>query len=178
MRFSLVLLMLSLMGLGAVAQGQAWVPFQGELPGHAFVPTGENSGAGAICRMTGPLEVSPRHLLGSVQEEDGRLVCRGATYSASEHAPSGKKIISDPQFEVLVVGDDPPSKLANTAAECPFESHYEGHMFCEGSVRWENLEPKVGVEEIWQGLLCVKALRDCDERGGSGSVVCRRWDKK
>jgi hypothetical protein len=138
--------------------------------------------------MTGPSDVSPKHLLGSVQEDDGELVCRGATYSAGEYPlRSGKRIIADPQFDVLVIEDlqtatqetTPgvvPEAEVGAAGECPWETHYDGHLFCEGSVNWENLKPKVGVKEIWQGLLCVRALEDCGERGGNGSVVCRRWD--
>ena len=92
-----------------------WVPFDGEIPENAVMPTDENRYAGAICRMTGPRQVSPTHLLGSVQEVDGEFVCRGGTYSARRYRPAGGKvIISDPEFEVLVVADVQPE-----AAECP-----------------------------------------------------------
>ena len=190
MRFTslVTVLAVAFIGINNVVEGQGWVPYEGEMPANAFMPTRENPGAGAICRMTGPSEVSPQHLLGSVQEDDGELVCRGATYSAGEYPPgSGTRIIADPEFDVLVIEDLQtaaqeaipglvPQAEVDTAGECPWENHYEGHLFCEGSVDWENLRPKVGVEEIWQGLLCVKALEDCGERGGNGSVVCRRWD--
>ena len=187
---SLVLfLAISLLGIRNVVEGQEWVPYEGEMPGNAVMPTRDNPNAGAICRMTGPPDVSPKHLLGSVQEEEGELVCRGVTYSGGKYTRgSGKRIIADPQFDVLVVdllsaaqretADMAPVTKADEASECPWEAHYAGHLFCEGSVQWENLKPKVGVEEIWQGLLCVRALQDCEERGGSGSVVCRRWDAK
>ena len=188
---SLVLfLAISLLGIRNVVEGQEWVPYEGEMPANAVMPTRDNPNAGAICRMTGPPDVSPKHLLGSVQEEEGELVCRGVTYSGGKYTRgSGKRIIADPQFDVLVIEDLPtapreapagivPEASIKAAGECPWETHYEGHLFCEGSVRWENLKPKVGVEEIWQGLLCVKALQDCGERGGNGSVVCRKWDAK
>ena len=171
-----------------VVDGQEWVPYEGEMPANAFMPTPDNPNAGAICRMTGPSDVSQRHLVGSVEEEEGELVCRGVTYSAGKHTlESDRRIVADPHFDVLVFAAAPAAVRQATAGmvakaevdaagECPWGTHYAGHLFCEGSVQWENLKPKVGVEEIWQGLLCVKALQDCGERGGNGSVVCRRWD--
>jgi hypothetical protein len=190
-RFNSLFLFLAVavFGISAV-EGQRWVPFEGSMPAHAFTPTRENPEAGAICRMTGPPDVSPKHLLGSVQEERGELVCRGATYSGDEYKRgNGRRIIADPQFDVLVLADlrsvaqqaaagVAPQEQGDAASQCPWETHYNGHLFCEGSVNWENLKPKVGVQEIWQGLLCVRALEDCGERGGNGSVVCRKWDEK
>ena len=192
MRFTSLVLFLAVavLGIGDVARGQEWVPYVGEMPANAFMPTRDNPNAGAICRMTGPSDVSQKHLLGSVHEKEGELVCRGVTYPTGKYTlESGSRIIADPKFDVLVIEDLPtatrealagmvPEAAVNAAGECPWETHYEGHMFCEGSVQWENLKPKVGVQEIWQGLLCVRALEDCGERGGSGSVVCRRWDAK
>ena len=183
---SLVLLLtVAVSGITAMAGAQAWVPYDGAMPANAVMPTRDNPHAGAICRMTGPSDLAQKHLLGSVQERDGELVCRGVTYSAGKYGEESARIIADLQFEVLVIEDVPRAETASSGAvmahaesDCPWETHYDGHLFCEGSVNWENLKPKVGVEEIWQGLLCVRALEDCGERGGNGSVVCRRWDAK
>ena len=97
---------IAVLGMSNFAEAQEWVPFDGEIPENAVMPTDENRYAGAICRMTGPRQVSPTHLLGSVQKFDGEFVCRGATYSGRRYRPDrGKVIINDPEFEVLVMAD-------------------------------------------------------------------------
>ena len=122
MKFIGLFFFIVVLGMSNFAEAQEWVPFDGEIPENAVMPTDENRHAGAICRMNGPQQVSPIHLLGSVQKVDGEFVCRGATYSGRRYRPArGKVIISDPEFQVLVIADVQPE-----AAECPeVEVRYE-----------------------------------------------------
>ena len=107
MKFIGLFCFIAVLGMSNFAGAQEWVPFEGEIPENAVMPTDENKNAGPICRMTGPRDVSPAHLLGSVQRVEGELVCRGATYSALKYRPAGGKVlIADAKFDILIEIDE------------------------------------------------------------------------
>ena len=135
---------MAVLGMSNFAEAQEWVLFEGEIPENAVMPTDENRLAGAICRMTGPRQVSPIHLLGSVQKFDGEFVCRGATYSGRGYRPAkGKVVINDPEFEVLVIADVP----AATSEGMVPEEEVQARIDAAVAAATEGLVPEVEEEE-------------------------------